>query len=881
VTWIAALALAGPAWADRVEVTAAIDPAAGTAGGNFSWTLSNVSGEPLGAVEVFLYPRVYLDDPDLDDQLLPRVYPFAFDPGDQVLLCDHEVVSEDPPVARIPLAAPLAPGEQATVECAFETRIPLKYGTFGRSRRTVTMNGGLNPLPVTLGPDGWLRDAPPPSLPHDVDLALPDGWGGIVGEQLVGLPDAGPVTAAVPRPGPRRWLSVGLHRDPQVQHLPLSGDQSVTWIGRPLKRLQRRWVRRAAEHVRSTLAAHGLPAPEHGVVLVEAPLRRNLVEVGDGVVYVSDRYLECASVFWRYHDIHLARALLADGMAPVVDVREQPRHAPTTLHGASWSLVPGYLRDRWRNHVNLEQLLQRVRFLPAVDQLLETPQFPFADQIFDNPWVVDPLRADVTRFNRPLRSGRVLFLKLDDLVGELSVAAAVDAWLAGSPDDGDLWAVLEERSGVEVRREAERWLAPPSRQNLRVESVRRSRDDDGFHVTEVTVRRDVLQGEPGADVVEVRLDGPPLRRKRGRVTLRWEGADEVATWEVRTAGRVGAVTADPRSRTLEVDTDGVGLKRDNRSPRAVRVTGYGYFIALEATGGLGLQAYAALNFRLKHDLRHHVLTRVFTDPEIRLGTGLSYVHYFGPRRLGGYLRHRVVGSLDFDWLDPRFRETDAPFVLEARATYVYETRVGLYFPTRGGRVSVSLFTGKDIALEDDASRSLVDSGYAGVNVIGVGMIRLHPWHVIALRGKLGVVAGNVEHRQFTLGGSSDLRGIPNDHIVGNFRTSATVEWRHLFVRDADVQMPFSRFRGLQGSLFIEAGLVSASPNSLPGPGDVGFSIGYGLRVFGDWFGVLPAVGGIEIAWSPNAPEGRIPLFAPVEEWPRVPFQVYLVGSQSF
>lgn len=871
----------GEVRADRLEVEAKIDPVAGVATGTIFWTVSNPTDSALDAVELFLYPRIYREDPDLDDVMLPRVYPLAFDAGDQSLLCEHELVSSAPPVAALPLSPALQPGEQVTVQCDFQTLIPRKYGTFGRTARTLTMNGGLHPMPVSLDSTGWLRDAPPPPIEHEVQVDFPQGWGGVVGDELVGLPPAGPVPAARPRAGPRRWVSIGLHADPQVQHLPLSGDQSVTWVGRPLKRLQRRWVRRAAEHVRETLEQRGLRPPDRGFVLVEAPLRRNLVEVGDGVVFVSDRYLECASIFWRYHDIHLARALLADAITPIVDAREAPRHAPTTLHGVSWSLLPGYLQTRWKNHVNLERLLQRVRFLPAVDTLLETPIFPFADQIFDNPWVVDPIKADVGRFNRPLRSGRVLFLQLDDVLGEVTVAAGVDSWLTGPAEGGDLWSILGRRSGVDVRPLAERWLGPAARESLSVESVRRSRDDDGFHVTEVTVRRDVLQGEVADRVVEVRLDGPGLRPRRGRVTLVWAGREAVASWEVRTAGRVGAVTVDPRGRVLEVDADGVGLKRDNRAPRQVRVTGYAYFIALEATGGLGLEAYAALNFRLKHDLRNHVLTRVFTNSEVRLGAGLSHVHYFGRRRQGGYLRHRVVTSVEFDWLDPRFLETDAPLALEMRGTYVYETRLGGYFPTRGGRVSVSLFTGKDIALRDDHLRPLTESGYAGVDVVGVGLIRLHPWHVIAVRGKLGVVAGNVEHRQFTLGGSSDLRGIPANHVVGNFRGSATVEWRHFFVRDADVRMPFSRFRGLQGSLFVEAGLVSPSPDSLPGPGDVGVSVGYGLRVYGDWFGVLPAVGGIEIAWSPSAPEGRIPWFAPYEQWPRVPFQVYLVGSQSF
>ena len=160
-------------------------------------------------------------------------------------------------------------------------------------------------------------------------------------------------------------------------------------------------------------------------------------------------------------------------------------------------------------------------------------------------------------------------------------------------------------------------------------------------------------------------------------------------------------------------------------------------------------------------------------------------------------------------------------------------------------------------------------------------MRLHPWHVLAFRGKVGIAGGNVAHRQFTLGGGSDLRGIPANHRLGKFRASGTAEWRHFFVRDADVQMLLSRLRGVQGSLFVETGFVVPELGELPQEQDAGVSIGYGLRLFGDWLGVLPAVGGIEIAWSPGAPDGRIPSTGPRESWPRIPFQIYLVGSQSF
>jgi hypothetical protein len=867
-----------------MTVDASLDPETGLVRGSLLWSVTNPTATPLDHVELFAWPRDFREDPELGDILEVRVLPGAFEPGDQRLLCAHtDVVPEEDagiPVVRIELPTALPPGETTEVACDFETVVPRRYGTFGRFRRWITLNGGLHPMPVTLASDGtWLHQAPPPRIEHDVRLAVPEGWGAVVGGALQGELPPSLVADAIPRSGGRRWVSVSVQRAMQRQNIPLPDGQVITWVGRPLRTRQVRWVRRAVEGALTTLEQAGLPPQERGVVLVEAPLRRNLVEVGDGVVYVSDRFMEAAQPFWRYHDLHLARAVTAERLADVIDAREEPLHVPTTTDGVSWELLPRYLANRWRNHQNLKFLLEQVRWLPAVDQLLEVPIFPFADQIFDDPWVVDPLRADVRRFNRPLRSGRVLFLKVEDLVGQETLDRAADAYVATGAEGPDFWTLLAERSGKDVRGQAEHWLQPASRVNLRIERVQRSRTEDGLHLTEVVVEREVLQGEVADQVVEVRLNSAKPGKK-GRITLLWEGREQVASWEVRTAGRVGSVIVDPRGRTLENDADGISLKRDNRQPGAIVVTGYAYLIALDLTGA-GLEAYGALNFRPKHDTRHHVQARVFSDPEVNAGGGINYVHYFGRQRTGSYRRNRVVVGVDFEWLKPRYQRTGVPFVLEAAASYVYETRASTYFPTRGGRLQATVFGGKDIALVDDHLRSAGESMYGGFSLVGVGLVRLHPWQVIALRAKVGLVGGNVTHRKFSLGGSDDLRGIPLNHVVGTFRAMGTIEWRHFFFRDADVKLPLFRWRGLQGALFVEGGLVGNDLTRPPTMADVGISVGYGLRMYGDWFGHLPAVFGVELAWSPGAPNGRIPAFAPYEDWPEVPFQIYLVGSQSF
>ena len=889
------------------SVQASVEPATGAVSGTFAWRLTNEAALPLAEAWLFRYPDLYAVDPGLDDIMLERVYPSGFDPGGQELsdvLVAYDVgrdrpaspedfTLDDVPLIRIPLPVPLPPGESVTITGSFATTVPRKYGTFGRFRGTLTINGGLAPLPLQLGEAGWQHQAPPARLPRIAELSVPEGWAlnvaGISPEPSAARfvrdaardvevsiePDGAGRQRVWLRAEGLRWISLSARRQRPAAlrlNLPLDEDTSLSWFGALPRRFQARWLRRAAASARATLAESGLSLGD--VVLVEAPLRRNLVEVGEGVVYVSDRFFEAETLFWRYHDLYLARALIAVEVERLAEAREPGRLEPLVTHGVSWRLMPRYLEIRWRNHANLRRILDRLSFVPEIDNILQTPVFPFADQIFDDPWVVDPLRADVRRFNRPLRSGRTLLMRLDDRLGPEPLAEGVKAWVQG---DAPLFPLLEQRTSEPVLDLVEHWMGPVARVNLRVEDLQRERAGDGSWRTRVTIRRTRLEGDPIDEVVEVRLD--PAAGKEGRHTLIWRGQDELASWEVETPKRVGSVTVDPRGRILEVDGDGLSLKRDNRRPRATKVTGMAYLISADSVSGV--EAYGYLGFRPRHDLQHQVRLRVWTDSEAWVGGGPSYTHYFGPPRIGSYRRHWIVASLDVQVLNELFRATDAPLLLNGQVSYIYDSRSAAYSPQRGERIMATAFVGRDFGLRDDHLRSAEESGFVGVDFEARKLLPLHPWHVLALRGKVGIVAGSVEHRKFALGGNSELRGTPASFRLGRFRTLASVEWRHYFVKDADVPLPLLRARGLQGALFVEGGLVGRDLEQPPEPSDVGVSIGYALRVYLDWGGVLPAMGGIEIAWSPNVPNVRIPGPGPPEAWPTLPFQLYFVASQSF
>jgi hypothetical protein len=903
-----ALARAGTSdWSVRIEASA--DDRAGTVAGRAWVTIWNSSDQPLTDLRVFLYPEHYAEKPVLDDILWERVYPGLWEPGAMTLGFVRHLREDGGtsaltwrrlpgsiPVAQIDLPSALLPGESETVELSFLTRVPLKYGSFGRSKGTMTASGGWYPMPVRLGDDGtWLDTVAPPPADYDVTLRSPADRSLVLGDYVRAMtpapefvPSARPLGGAATSEvqddivvttwtGSARWLGLTLRRGGVQRNIPLDDGSTLTWVGRPLLRGQVRWLKRAADAVRTTGADLGMGLPPRDLLLVESRQRRRLVELGDGALFVSDRYLEAERPFWRYHDVHLARAIFAHDMEPRVLQNEPPAFEDLALDALSWQFVGDYLEHRWKNHVGLRGLLQRFSFFPQVESLLETPAFPFADQIFDNPWIVDPLRADLRRFNRPLRPGRTLSLRLDDRVGSETKRQTMLRNLSGS-EPRSLFEELAQDSGQDVRGLAESWLGAVPRVDFQLAEVSRTRDAEGMHVTTVVARRVELEGDSPDEVVEVRLS-PGFGRKKGRVTLRWQGQDEVATWEVTTRRRMNLVEIDPQARLTELDENGLNLRQDNRRPQALRVSGFGY-AGLSITGQ-GFDAYGLLNVRPRHNARHQVNIRASTNEQSIGGGGLTYAHYFGPPRWGLNLKHRVVLTADFVVLSQAFRETDAPLLAELSAGYVYETRSDSLMPTRGGRFSVTAYAGRDFALKNDGLRSIGESAFVGIDVQAIRLFKLHPHHVLALRAKAGIIAGNVQHSLFTLGGNQDLRGIPERQVLTPARVLGVAEWRHLFFKDADIPLPLQRVRGLQGSLFLEGAVAAQALDVAPSPQDLRFSVGYGFRWFVDWLGVLPGAWGMDFAWSPGTPPARLPLGFPRERWPEVPFQVYFVGSQSF
>jgi hypothetical protein len=880
---ILALGLPALARADSIEMEVAAEIAADGSEVR-GWTRIRYTNEgevPLDSLVLLLYPRRFVEpEAILNDLTTTRVYPGRFSPGGMELP-DIEVqpvefdLAPEGSYVRLPLEVPLEPGGTVQVELPFVTEVPRRYGTFGRYRWMVALNGGWTPQVAARAADGgWDLHAAPPSAAWSVDLTYDAGWGAVINgtvqgasEETAGAPGRGMAVFAdghARYEGRGRFVTVVLHRDPQVT-VADSPQGPLTYVGAAPTELQRQDLSTVAERALGLLRAAGVPGAHEGTVVVEAPLRWRLVEQGEGCVLVSDRFLEADPNMRRTHQTQLARAVLTDRLLEQVERVEGAHEAPAIAEAVSWALVPRYLASRYRFNPTAQEVLRPLDFIPTIEQYLYAPMYPFADEVLNNPYQYDPLRADMRRFHRRGFSPRVSQLKIKEVVGPLAMDGAAVDYVTGlaEPTARRWFDVVEARTGIEVRSIWDAWERALPFVDYHLE-VSRERGEEGWTTT-IDVTRVAGAETPLPETVEVRATVPADGDEpRTRYELRWDGTGDSGSWQIQTDRRVRRVEIDPARKLLELDPQGFILRQDNQQPRRVKFNPWGYVYSLNVTEGT-FEGVLGISGRTAFDNRNLISASGYHTEETTLGLGAGYYRYFGRSRDALYLRNRVGVSVGLDVLNQRFATVEGKLPVGAVATvgYRYDDRFGSTFPTRGGRVGVSVQTGNTWFAELDEGQ------FIGTGVSGSILFPIHPRLVLGWRGKAGATTADLPQMQMVLGGNSDLRGLPERFATGHFKLFTGIEWRYLALRDMDLRLPLGRLRAVEAVVFVEAGWVG---NGAPTADEMHAGVGAGLRFDFAYFGIFPGIGGIDVAWSPRAPKGNLlPL----------PLQIYLVLGQSF
>ena len=766
-----------------------------------------------------------------------------------------------------------AAGRPVDVVVETTLQIPDRFGPFGRRRQQLTLLGGWFPA---IG----RPDRPPPVGSTSARVRIPNRFAAVLGTAYSPfVPTRGrgarwveatsdgvsiPLVVLPARTGTRslaggrvRWISGRRHTS---DHTALR---------------QARLTASAVERALDLLTAEGfrLPSPEAPLLIVEAPLRRNLARAGPGLVLVSDRAFRLPPFerVFRFHRFPVIREVMTAWAWQ--QVRRGPyRHVTADAVGA-------FLRDRFVRAEtgyaeDLFDVLGFWSFIPAVDSLLYAPQTAFIGAYFQLVNESDPLRTNLVDPPSAWPRGRILYEKLLDRVGPRQTAAAMRRLAVG----GRWTAVLADALGTEAAEPfMAMWLGPYPRHQYALKSWR-SQPVTGpacapaaaCHEARVAVER---TGDPALEPLQLRLTDDDGQRR-----FVWTKTSSAAlrTITATLSAPLDLVELDPRGRMSETPSLSVpSPKLDNRSRARWRLLLNNFNFAGSPTGGtvntsldLGLSKVRDVHWR-------YGLTAGFSPQAFSVSGRVR--RRFGPTVTPDRLARWIGVGLSGQRLRADFAgEADDSFALNASLFYGYDDRKTAWAPEAGSGFRAALtynhLFGRLSTLDPDGAGVTRDA--IALTIRGVESWRVEGRHQFSLRGSVGAyVAGRPQSQLlYVLGGRQAVRGYIIDAEVGRFRAIGSGEWVHTLLSDANENVvELNWATKLDGALFAD---VAAVTDTLDG--DLGrqlrADIGYGFRIYLDYFGIRPGVMAIDVAFPLLDDQGRFRPGAP---------QVYIDFSQSF
>jgi hypothetical protein len=857
------------------EIEATLDPGGARIAGHARLRVVNDGPAPLAAVELWLYPNALADrSPALGDVSFHWLYPGGFSPagieigGAKVAGVPVAAAIRDTPLgartlASLPLAAPLAPGEAATVDVDFETRLPRRYGAFGCDGVRCRLMGGFYPVPVSSGGTGALAVPGARAVARAgrtrVALRLPAGLALVLDGQPIARRDDAPVvvdsadvayptivTDRVLRPA---TLAVGdhvvryLHRRPRP---PPSDELLLPYTREDIPGLVLATAGRALEF--ADLFLGRLQALPPGVrdlplTLVEAPLRHELCQAHGDVILVSDQIFGIFPVdrVRKYHRLEIVRAVLT----AVVDARLAATEAPADRERAV-GMLAAYLTELFASSAfdrveYAADLLRPFDFVPAVDQLIYAPLLASSSSYFGDVEDADRVRDGLPRLAARGPTPRFVYNKLLDLLGPDAFAGLARAMLGRREP---LRPAAAAAFGAELGWFWTQWLGPLPRVNYRLASVAATPRAGGSHLVVEVSREGDLVREP----VEVLVED----RAGGRHTLRWDDGAAGHRFEIDLPAGPKAVEIDPRGRLVET---AVGSLRpsddpryDNRDPARWR-TIYEGFGALVNVTQITANFAAALLFKPQHDLRHQILASVFHSETAVLGIRADYGWNFGAQADKNSLTSSLSGGLGVSRIDPSFgllvgQRPEPGWRLSARAGLSHDTRDYLFDPWR----AVGLAVGVGAAVTALADGERLSQASAGAEALR--LFELHPGHVLGLDAQAGATSGDIRlaTQLLAAGGPAAMRGYLADELLSRANAIATVQLRDDYVTGLDWNLlHFTTVRGFAGTLFADAAAISTCDGYGFARDRLYADAGYSFRVLHDAFGVYQQLLSIDFA----------------------------------
>lgn len=822
------------------EIDATLSVADRRVAGKTSFTFRNTATNALSDLRLFAYPnRFVTDGTDVPHDLFDRVFPAGPSSARMAIrslridgvpadFADGEKPEFAPGVLlTVPLSNAIHPGESVLVDMEFDLRVPKRFGSFGSHAGTLCLNGGWHPYPAALNVDGtWNVWAPPPRSAFRVRVTVDDREGRLFinGKGGETHPPGTPLTVDTEA----EFLTLVFYSDSHVSRRDHAAAE-VTYVSRRPRPRAARDLADAIDLAVDELRAACPDIERPNILLLEAPLRRDLVIPGAGVILISDRFRQ---VFAPAREYHLGPVIEAVYVHLLNDRLERP-DAPGfrwDVEAAAWRQAKTYWEVHRERSSTIDTYLRPFGFIPAVDAFRMAPRIPFIGAFFGDVYDSDPLREDILRFNRRSAHGRIMAEKLRDLLGEDALDRVQEGTLRG---DGSMQALAEAEAGQSLDPFLAQWTDPYPEVNYTLAGWEQERQPDGTFRSEVTIRR---TGAPIEEPVSVELRrwfGPSHRGQ-------WSGEGREGVVVLETPSRTHRVTLDPDRRLKET------TRSDNRRPPSVKflISSFRFhFDANKRDHEARLGGTLILGNDYRHRYRVYAQTRQTGD-----GVEFRYVRAFG-RAFDAisYQRELSVGFIH-DYLSTTFADPESGFENDRGRLSAVTASYGVSTTeSRRNRLD-----GMTLRVQGEAGDTWLggDFRYWKAEMIGEGVIPIQrDRHLLAWRSSIGASDEKNTPTQvlFDAGGYNAIRGINTGLVLGHYRWLATAEYRWIAVREINAHLlTLAWLRSLQTALYVDAGNVSTSTGDLF-DSNPAYGVGAGLRLHFDFFGINPTVVRLDVA----------------------------------
>lgn len=820
----------GPERADvTVGLTVRLDPESGEVTGTVTMGGPGLDGWVEAGRLLYLHASTLArPEADLNDVTWPLRFPSGYDPAGTEVPGAQPVEAAAGPAAAAGALVRLPRIERdadARVAVSFVTRIPVRFGAFGRMQdRTVVLSAGWHPVPVLAAAHASL------TLPRmrleSVRVQVTRAGVLCVGDRLVRVAAGEPVTLSDVREDAlpllyfreRFELTDVRGEGGRLVGRVLRGEGSGSPGG--LERLEAVLRDAAALNPRENGAGDGLRGGE-APLLLEAPLRESLALPFPGGALYSDMLYSVTPIerFVARHDDAVLTALVA-----AVLMEGRGVGLSEALHGAT--LLELW---RWRNRQSrpdfIRSLMRKSEVVGALDKIATDPQTHFESTVFFtsdmSPDVRRTLEYGVEPFPSPVTSARLTAVAFG---WDRSAECARRAMSEGATFLATLRSVLEP-----AEQEVLAAIVRPERIDLELAAVE---EEAGALVLTVCKRRigaDAGTGSPGPIPVEITLEGDGKRTEVVAIC-----PDACCTQRVEGHDSGSRVQIDPVGLFDEADDGPRHPRRNDRNYLDMKWMIGRPFFSMASRDEL-----PSVGFELVAQPRYDLANAAFVYPVLvparavvmaglRLGFGDKVRPNFLSDQLSLAVRYATSVEGDGSSIGPAI-------------IYMRHTRQSRNNP----------FEGSFLELHGVPVYGLEESSFGGrAGFVGIGMVGAGPDHVLALRLSGDTTVGEMpDWESPSTGGFVGVRALAADEVRVRHWAGASVEYRYMLASGWNVSLlDLAYLNGLQVAVFTDGASMAGSYQELLGNDTTFVDAGVSVRPHFQLLGFIPAVMSVDAAW---------------------------------